>query len=63
MCDIAPFQMECINEQDKDKLMSCAVSHLHQAWNEMWLNTPIIKSFVQPYHCPNYKKRSDKNAE
>ena len=70
MCDIAPFQKECINEEYKDKLMSCAVSHLYQAFNELWLQTPIIKLFVEPYHCPNFEihpkfemKRSDNNAD
>jgi hypothetical protein len=64
MCDIAPFQMECIYEEYKDKLISCNVCHLGQALNELWLQTPIIKHFVEPYHCPNFEiKRSDNNAE
>lgn len=64
MCDIAPFQMKCIHEEYKDELFSCSVIHLNQAVNELWLQIPIIKHFVEPYHCPNFEiKRSDNNAE
>jgi hypothetical protein len=63
MCDIAPFQMECINEEYKYKLMSCTICHLNQAFNNLWLQLPIIKHFVKPYHCPNFEiKRSDENV-
>ena len=55
MCDIAPFQMECINEEYKYKLMSCSVSHLNQAFNNFYLQIPIIKEFVIPYECPNFE--------
>ena len=64
MCDIAPFQMECTYEEYKDKLTSCAVSHLCQAFNELYLQLPIVKHFVKPYHCPNFQnKRSYNNVE
>ena len=60
MCDIAPFQMKCVNEEHKDELMSCAVHHLYQAFNEIWLQAPIIKHFVEPYCCPDFElKRSE----
>ena len=59
MCDIAPFQMECDLEEYKEKLTSCAVCHLCQAFNKLWSQTPIIKHFVVPYKCPNFRiKRS-----
>lgn len=64
MCDIAPFQMKCEKEECKDKLASCAVHHLYQAVNELYLQLPIIRHFVEPYHCPDFEiKRSDNNAE
>lgn len=64
MCDIAPFQMKCKREEYKDKRTSCAVHHLNQAFNELYLQLPIIKHFVEPYHCPDFEiKRSDNNAE
>lgn len=65
MCDIAPFQTNCMNEEYKDKLTSCAIHHLNYALNELWLQTPIIKHFVEPYCCPDFeiKKDGENNAE
>lgn len=52
MCDIAPFGMECIHEGYKDKLFSCSVFHLEQAFNNLYLSIPIVKHFINPYRCP-----------
>ena len=60
MCDIAPLQMKCEKEEYKDELFSCAVCHVCQAFNDMWLEIPVIRHFIEPYRCPNFEnKRSD----
>lgn len=63
MCDIAPLGTECIYEEYKYELIFCATSHLYQAFNNLWLQIPIVKHFVTPYHCPYFEiKRSDNNT-
>lgn len=61
LCDIAPFKMECINEDYKEELMSCNICRLCWAFNEMWLQIPIIRNFVVPYKCPNFQTKVDNN--
>lgn len=57
MCDIAPLQMTCKNEKYKDRLTSCAVHHLYQAFSNLFQSLPIVRAIVSEYHCPEYKPK------
>lgn len=55
MCDIAPFQMECENEEFKCDLIVCAVANLNQAVNNLLTEIPIVGMFIRPYHCGAFR--------
>ncbi len=55
MCDIAPFQMKCENDEFHDKLDCCIFAHLSQAWNNLLHSIPIIGDWFPEYHCPHFK--------
>lgn len=57
MCDIAPFKMECENEEFKHNLVCCSVSHLRQAWNNFLISIPVIGNFISIYHCECFEKK------
>lgn len=55
MCDIAPFQMKCENEEYKCNLTVCAVAHLNQALNNVLTEIPILGKFIPEYHCGAFR--------
>ena len=57
MCELAPFQMECENDEFKHKLRCCSVYHFRQALNNFNSTLPIIGRFVEPYHCEGFKPK------
>lgn len=63
MCDIAPFQMECENDEFKHDLMCCRASYLRQAWNNFLTAIPILGRFVSAYHCECFEMKGGVNNE
>ena len=59
MCDIAPFQMECICDPHKHKLACCQGSHMAHAWQELKMSLPIIGKFFEPHRCPFFMPKLD----
>lgn len=57
MCDIAPFQMECEYDEYKHDLLCCVVCLLKQAFYNLLTEIPIVKIFVQPYHCEMFRMK------
>ena len=51
MCDIAPFQMECLNDDLKHQLLCCEANHLGCAVRELYRSIPIIGEHIPPYQC------------
>lgn len=57
MCDIAPFQMKCENDEFKHGLTCCAVYHLRQSWNNLLKSFPVIGNYIPTYHCEGFKQK------
>ena len=57
MCELAPFKMECENDEFKNNLMCCSVYHLQQALNNFYTSLPGIGKLIPAYHCAGFKKK------
>lgn len=51
MCDVAPFGMECQNEEYKHQLMCCQVNHLSLHLQELRFSIPLIGKIFE--ECEN----------
>lgn len=55
MCDIAPLQMKCENDEFNNKLDCCIHAHLSQAWDNFLHSIPVIGDRFHEYHCPHFE--------
>lgn len=53
MCDIAPFQMECLCEGVNTA--SCSVHKLNCVLTELLQEIPFMGKYVPNYRCPDFE--------
>lgn len=63
MCDIAPLQMKCVNDELNNKLDCCKFAHLSQAWNNLQRSLPIIGNLFDEYHCLHFEPYKESEEE
>ena len=63
MCDIAPLQMKCENDEFNNKLDCCIHAHLSQAWDNLLHSIPVIGERFPEYHCPHFEPYKESEEE
>lgn len=59
MCKIAPFSMQCENDDVKHDLVACSVHHLCCAFQELKMSLPIIGDWFKSYKCPDFQPKTE----
>ena len=55
MCEIAPFQMECVN--DEYDLTCCRIHKLYCAITELFQSIPLYGRYIENYRCPGFEPK------
>lgn len=61
MCQIAPFQMKCVNEEFD--LMACQCHKLYCALTELKQEIPFVGKYVPDYRCPDFEIKIKKESQ